>query len=79
MIMLQAYLYEVIREEIEKCRQAHKAPVVASERAVFSRIHADLLDTIAEMEADGLITHHENINGIRMFRQVEDETDNVQR
>lgn len=76
--MLQAYLYEVIREEIEKCRQARKAPVVASEHTIFARIRKDMNDTIAEMEADGLIAHHHNINGIRMFRQLKDETDNVQ-
>lgn len=78
MIMLQPYLYEIIRNYVNERVAKKSFPYIASENELFGQIRKDVLETIDEMEVDGLITHHNNINGIRMFRPIEDETDNVQ-
>ena len=76
--MLQPYLYEIIRNYVNERVRNKSFPYIASERELFSQVRKDVLETIDEMEADGLISHYNNVNGIRMFRPIEDETDNVQ-
>lgn len=76
--MLQPYLYEIIRKYVNERVQNKAYPYIVSENELFGQIRKDMLETLNEMEADGLITHHENVNGIRMFRPIENETDNVQ-
>ncbi len=80
MIMLQPYLYEIIRKLVQKRHDDHVCPYVASEREVFFQVHRDIEATLIEMEEDGLISHYENVNGIKMFREIEkeDEDNNVQ-
>lgn len=81
MKFLQPYIYEIIRWLVKGRKDNDSFPHVATEMELFKQIRTDVNETIAEMEQDGLITHHENINGIRMFRQLkekEDENDNVQ-
>lgn len=71
---LQPYLYEIIRKLIDHRKSVNSFPCVATEMEVFTKIHEDVDATISEMEADGLLAHHENINGIRMFRDLKDST-----
>lgn len=65
---LQPYLYQVIREAIECRRMSKKFPYLAIHNEIMSRINADMKATIDEMEADGILGHSENINGIYMYR-----------
>lgn len=77
--MLQPYLYEIIRKYVNDRVERQVFPYIATENDIYAQIRKDISETIEEMEADGLITHCLNINGIRMFRPIEkDETDNVQ-
>ncbi len=78
MIMLQPYLYEVIRNLVDSRVKDKVFPYIATENKIYEQIRRDISETINEMEADGLICHSENINGIRMFRPIENETDHVQ-
>lgn len=78
---LQPYVYQVIREIIEKRKTDKKAPYVAMRNAVHSQIISDIKDTIAELETDGLLAHSENVNGIELYRvekDIDNEEDNVQ-
>lgn len=77
---LQPYVYQVIREIIEKRKTDKKAPYVALRNVVHSQIISDIKDTIAELEADGMLSHGENVNGIELYRiekEIDNEEDNV--
>lgn len=79
MIILQPYLYEIIRKYVNIRIQNCKYPYVVSEHEIFKQIRDDVHETLDEMEADGLIQFYRNLNGLKMFRPTEkDETNNVQ-
>lgn len=67
---LQPYVYQVIREIIEKRKADKKVPVVAIRNEVQSQIIADVMATIEELEAAGLVSHSHNINGIELYRDI---------
>lgn len=67
---LQPYVYQVIRELIEKRKQEHKVPVVVIRNDVHSKIISDIIETIDELEAAGLVAHSHNINGIELYRDI---------
>lgn len=67
---LQPYVYQVIREIIEKRKADKKVPVVAIRNEVQSQIIADVMATIEELEAAGLVAHSHNINGIELYRDI---------
>lgn len=72
MIMLQPYIYEIIRSMVKDRQDRLVFPYIAVETEIMRQVQQDVKDTLDEMESDGLITHHENLNGIRMFRNSED-------
>lgn len=67
---LQPYVYQVIREIIEKRKKDKKAPYVAIRNDVHSKIISDIIETIGELEAAGLVAHSHNINGIELYRDI---------
>lgn len=67
---LQPYVYQVIREIIEQRKEDKKAPYVAIRNDVHSKIISDIMETIGELEAAGLVAHSHNINGIELYRDV---------
>lgn len=67
---LQPYVYQVIREIIEKRKKDKKAPYVAIRNDVHSKIISDIMETIGELEAAGLVAHSHNINGIELYRDI---------
>lgn len=77
MIILQPYLYEIIRKYVDERIQSKTVPFVATENQIFDQIRQDIMVTLTEMEADGLICHYKNINHIKMYRLIDNETDNV--
>lgn len=74
---LQPYVYQVIREIIEKRKADMKAPVVAIRHEVHNMIIADVMTTINELEAAGLIAHSQNVNGIELYRRGENADDST--
>lgn len=77
MIILQPYLYEIIRKYVDERIQSKTVPFVATENQIFDQIRQDIMTTLTEMEADGLICHYKNINHIKMYRPIDNEIDNV--
>lgn len=78
---LQPYVYNVIRHVLKEREEQHKAPVVAIHNEVVKRILEDIKFTISEMEADGVVAHCKNVNGIYLYRikkELKNEEDNVQ-
>lgn len=74
---LQPYVYQVIREIIEKRKADMKVPVVAIRHEVHNMIIADVMMTIKELEAAGLIAHSQNVNGIELYRRGENADDST--
>lgn len=76
---LQPYVYQVIREVIERRKNDKKAPYVAIRNDVHSRIISDIMETIGELEAAGLVAHSHNVNGVELYRDVaEDDSSTLQ-
>ncbi len=69
---LQPYIYEIVHRLIGIRKELHLAPFVAIEPEIIKIVISDVKATIEEMEQDGLFTHSENINGIKMFREKEE-------
>lgn len=67
---LQPYVYQVIRELLEERKRERKAPCVAIRNEVHGKIISDIMETIGELEAAGLVAHSHNINGIELYRDV---------
>lgn len=63
----QPYIYGIIKEELKRVEEAHKAPVVASHRVVMERINKDIDEAIQSLISDGLITRSININQIPLY------------
>lgn len=77
---LQPYVYNIIRDILKEREEQHKSPVVAIHNEVAKRVLDDVRNTISEMEADGVVAHGENINGIYLYRinkELKHENDNV--
>lgn len=68
--MLQPYLYEIIQAMVRERQERNVVPAIAVEVDIMRQVQKDVKETLAEMEADGLIAHHENLNGLRMFRTI---------
>lgn len=68
---LQPYIYEIVHRLINLRKEKRLAPFVAHEQEIIKTIISDVRATIEELEQDGLFTHSENINGIKMFREKE--------
>lgn len=75
MIMLQPYLYEIIQAMVKERQKRRVVPAIAMETDILRQVQRDVKETLDEMEADGLISHNENLNGIRMFRYTDDPSD----
>lgn len=73
---LQPYVYQVIREMIDKRKTDKIAPYVANRNEVCAKIISDIKETISELEAERLVAHSENINGIELYR-VEKDIDGI--
>lgn len=71
MKILQPYIYEVIHKLISEKKKNQSFPVVASINEIITQVISDVKTTITELEDDGVLSHYENINGIKMFRQEE--------
>lgn len=69
MKILQPYIYRVIHDLIADRQDKHLVPYVASFNEILIQIIEDVKLTIEELEEDGLISHYDNINGIKMYRQ----------
>lgn len=69
---LQPYIYEIVHRLINIRKEQRLAPFVATEPEIIKIVVSDVKATIEEMEQDGLFSHSENINGIRMFREREE-------
>lgn len=67
----QPYIYELIKDEIKRVQDAHKAPAVASKRAIMLTINRDIDEAIESLKADGLITQSMNINHIPLYKLTE--------
>lgn len=63
----QPYIYGIIKEELKRVEEAHKAPVVANHRVVMERINKDIDEAIQSLISDGLITRSININQIPLY------------
>lgn len=68
--ILQPYIYGVIKDECQRVEESHIAPVVATERAIFDRVKADVQKAIDELDADGLINKSINVNHMAMYRPI---------
>lgn len=68
MIMLQSYIYEIIKNETQKLVDSQKGPLYITDRKVFDQFKNDFEETINEMVEDGLIERSANINGIPLFK-----------
>ena len=71
MIMLQPYLYEIIQAMVKERQEKRVVPAIAMETDIIRQVQNDVKKTLDEMEAEGLISHNENLNGIRMFRYTD--------
>ena len=68
MIMLQSYIYEIIKNETQKLVDSQKGPLYVTDRKVFDQFKNDFEETINEMVEDGLIERSTNVNGIPLFK-----------
>lgn len=69
--LLQPYIYTLIQEEIERVKKSNRSPVVASWNAIMGAVNEATRQALKELEADGLITSHMNVNKIPMYKTVE--------
>lgn len=79
---LHPYLYEIVHDLVQQRMNDRKAPFVAIETDVRTKVMSDVAQAIDEMAHDGLIARSSNINGIGLYRTLkdkEDESNYVQR
>lgn len=67
----QPYIYGIIKEELKRVEEAHRAPVVALHTAVVAQVNKDIHDAVERLIADGLITKSININQIPLYSPAE--------
>lgn len=63
-----------------KRKEEHRFPYVASQHEITNKVLVDIKETINEMESDGILKHHKNINGINFYRlekEAEDENNSI--
>lgn len=78
---LHPYLYKIIHDKVQSRIRNRVSPYVAIANEVKAAVMEDVSVALEEMEADGLITRSENVNGIALYRplkQEQDENDYVQ-
>lgn len=49
-----------------------KFPYIAIRTEINAKVLSDIRATIDELEADGLVSHSENINGIELYRNLKE-------
>lgn len=54
-------------------KDSHRAPVVASEQAIYRKVHEDMAEALAALKADGIIKSYENVNKIQMYQPTTEE------
>lgn len=69
--LLQPFIYNIIKDELAKAEEMHRAPVSASHHVVIRAVHAAAQEAIEQLKADGLITSYDNINKVPMYQIVE--------
>ncbi len=74
-LFFEPYLKRLIREELDRVQAASIVPTVASKHVIMKRIHEDVSKALDQMEADGIITHSENVNGIYLYKFKERKAD----
>lgn len=72
---LQPYIYRIIRDLVLKRKEEHRFPYIASQHEITNKVLGDIKETIDEMEVDGILKHHKNINGINLYRIEKEEED----
>lgn len=72
---LHPYLYEIIHDLVRQRIDGKKAPYVAIMNEIRVKIMSDVSVALDEMERDGLITHSENLNGVGLYRILEERGD----
>ncbi|WP_279093944.1 hypothetical protein [Muribaculum intestinale] len=63
----QPYIYGIIKEELKRVEESHKAPVVANHYAIMEIVKKDVDEAIQSLISDGLITRSININQIPLY------------
>lgn len=63
----QPYIYGIIKDELKRVEESHKAPVLASHRVIMERVNKDIDEAIQSLVSDGLITRSANINLIPLY------------
>ncbi len=69
--LLQPFIYDIIKDELARVEEMHRAPVSASHNVVIGAVQTAAEEAIEQLKADGLITSYENINKIPMYQIVE--------
>lgn len=63
----QPYIYGIIKEELKRVEEDHKAPVLANHRVIMEKVKKDVDEAIQSLISDGLITRSININQIPLY------------
>ena len=71
--IFQPYLYALIKEECQRMKDSHRVPVVASEQAIYRKVHEDVAEALTALKADGIIKSYENVNKIQMYQPTTEE------
>lgn len=67
---LHPYLYEIVHDIVQKRISDKKFPYVATGNDVKSKVLEDVTKSLDEMEAEGLLSRSNNINGIGLYRNI---------
>ena len=77
MRLLQPYLFGIIKDQCAEVEASNRFPVVTSLHSIIGKVREDVNATLAELEAEGLISHCLNINKIPLYgtpKQIKDAT-----
>lgn len=69
--LLQPFIYDIIKDELARVEEMHRAQVSASHKVVIGAVQTAAQEAIEQLKADGLITSYENINKVPMYQIVE--------
>lgn len=73
---LQPYIYELVKALIQERIDNQVGPYFAIETDLKNRVIDDVKQTIAELTADGVLVTSSNINGIGLYRFVDNSKKN---
>jgi hypothetical protein len=73
---LQPYVYELVKALIQERIDNQVGPYFAIETDLKNRVIDDVKHTIAELTADGVLVTSSNINGIGLYRFVDNSKKN---